>query len=291
LQFSVSNIRWETLHRVEFMEDERSINFTTIIYVYNQSNFPFHNAKIQFYEKSLPFDKVLPEQEENEGETQKDERAVQTYLYDKRTTLSPNQSKMFLWSSAKRISIATNNGLFVGGGCLNKMNAPAYPKIESRISFPNIKEIGLGRPLPAGKVAVYQCRNGFVSLLGYSKTRSARVGQDINIRMHSLLTPNIQDEDKDSEYGLLSAKLTQSSYRMLTPTLSEAEYQLVVTNSQNTSVSVTVTLNKHPSKTYSIIRSSLPSEITKHGESTWKLEIPPNTSREVLYKLTIRVLS
>ncbi|GHS91810.1 hypothetical protein AGMMS49949_02840 [Alphaproteobacteria bacterium] len=285
IQYSLSHVNWMAQHIIEFTKDRAHINFYTIFHVNNQSKVHFKNAHIQFFEGNLPGNE--PEEDATDAVR---EQAVPVYSYDTVSDFAPLQSKMIVWSSAKRIAITMNNGLFVGGPFLKKLKGTAFPRIESRINFLNIKEVGLGKPLPAGKVAVYHNRNDFISLAGYTKMFQVKGGEEITLRMPASLMQSTNTEAEEADAGLLYAKLEQSSYRVLTPAMSEAEYQLEVTNSQKTTASVTVTVNQDQQLKCSIIRSSLNAEVNKRGETFWKLEIPPNSSRTIRYKLTIRTL-
>lgn len=289
IQYSVKNVSWLTNHLIEFSSDKKHITFVTVIRVSNQSGIYFKNAQIQFLEHELPKDI-------NKGESSGE--FIQTYtgpsiIYKHYTKgdIAPNQDKMIVWNSAKRIAITTSNGLFVGGEFLKKMNETAYPQIENWISFPNIKEVGLGKSLPSGRVSVYHNRDGFVSLIGFANMNQVKAGTDVTIRMPPFLQYR-SFEKTENEDDHLDAQLVQESYRTLTPTIAEAEYRLVLKNSKNTPVSLTVTIDTHKTQKYSLARSSINSyEKNKRGEVCWKLEIPPRGSRELRYKLTLRSLA
>jgi hypothetical protein len=207
-------------------------------------------------------------------------------------TLLNGQGKIIMLSNVKRVEISSMSGLFVGGSFLKKMTGVAYPKIEKWITFPNIKGIGLGYSLPSGAVSVYYARENFLTHIGFSTISSVRPGNDVTIRMPSLLQRQKDQAAKDDiEYTFLNAQLIQESYKELNPALSEVEYRLIIKNSKDSQISLTITIDKEKTKEYSISRSNVSYEKNKEDEAFWRLEIPPNGTRELRYKLIIRNLA
>lgn len=285
IQYSVKKIYWTANHIIEFTSDREHIMFETTIRVSNRSGIDFKNAHIQFLDQELP-DEDVQKRELELGKTTVSVNPSLIYQSSELRDLLTNQEKAIVWSNAKRVTISTSNGLFVGGKYLQKMNSVAYPQIENWISFPNIKEVGLGKPLPNGKVAVYYNNDNYISLVGFTTMNQVRESGDVTIRMPSFT--QYRSNKTNDVYSSLTAHLTQESYRSLTPTMAEARYKLSLQNLKNTAVSLMVTVDCNEAQKCSVARENMKHKKNKHGEPMWVIEIPPKGSKELRYELTIK---
>jgi hypothetical protein len=290
IQYVVKNVLWQASHIIELSSNMEYASFVTLILVKNESGIDFKQAQIQFFDGNLPSDDLSTDQEN--GVTKPCVTSSVIYQYDDYVDIIPGQDKTILWVNAKKIAITSRNGLFVGGPFLKKMTAPAYPRIENWINFPNTENVGLGKHLPSGKVAIYHNRDGFISLTGFSNVNQVKAGSDIAVRMPLFLQNYDSDGVKTGEeYSPLDVQLIQESYRQLTPTVSAAEYTLTLKNLKNIPVSVTITIDSNSTMVYSVDRASINTEKNKNGETCWNIDIPPNGNRELRYKLTVRYLT
>lgn len=274
IQYALNGISWKADHAVELSADQRHILFSTILTVQNRSGIDFKDAELQFFECALPCPKG-----EAEGESVGTEsRGV--YRYERRTGLPANQERRLLWTQARHVALSTRRGLFVGGDFLQKMEAPAAPLLENALSFPNVRGVGLGIPLPEGRVTVYHQKDGFVSRIGVTALSPVPIGSDVTIRLPA--SAHSQQDDA------LEAQLVQESYRELNAMLAEAEYRLIVKNLQADSVPLSITVDARKGVKYSVVRSNVRFDTNKNGEAVWNVEIPAQSSREIRYKLTLK---
>lgn len=281
IQYFVRKVFWTANHVIEFSNDWNYITFRTILDVENLSGIDFENASIQFFDCPLP---VMQETSLTPANVTQPSAIYQT---DHIRTLATNQKKSVVWSHAKRIAISQSNGLFVGGQYLKKMDGVAYPQIERWISFPNLKEVGLGMPLPNGKVTLYYNKHNFGHLVGFASMGSVTPGGNATIRMPPF--PQKQLDRKFGEaYSALTATLTQESFRDLTPTLSEGRYKLSLQNLKNVKVQLLVTVNNEGDMKCSVTRETMQHQKNTNGEITWVIEIPPKGSKELRYDLSIQ---
>ncbi|MDR3285422.1 MAG: hypothetical protein LBS83_01925 [Holosporales bacterium] len=271
IRYLIKNIRWNANHAIEFSQNMEYITFSTIISIENQSKIDFKHAKIQLFNENIPFYSLQTEQ------NNKNYHLI--YKYENECDLESSKEKKIIWSHAKHVVISKNNGLFVGGKFLEKMNEAAKPQMENWISFPNIKAVGLGKHLPSGKVAIYYNSEGFTSLIGYTEMQQIKSGGDVIMR--------IPINTNDEEYSFITASLMQENYRALTPSISEAEYRLSLQNLKDSSVFLTITINQGANQKCLLARSNIKYEVNKQGEITWNTEIPAKGSKEIRYKLTI----
>lgn len=278
LQYNVCHVSWSASHIVELTKDRQHISFSTFFHVQNLSGIPFQQARVWFIDKNLP---------QVGGESTNHTTPAYAYRYPFPLDLGPQQRKVIVWNSAKRIAVRSSNGLFVGGTYLGKMEQKAFPQVENWITFKNTKAEGLGLPLPGGLVSVYSARNGFATLGGYTRMNSARNGEEVTMSMPSFVHRH-GSKKKDEDEGILEATLVQESYRVLTPTVVETEYRLILKNSQSEATVLTVTLDMSSKVTYQVLRANISHERNERGEAVWTITVPPRGNREVRYKLALR---
>lgn len=272
VQYSLGGISWQSEHIIELSADRRHALFSTLLTIRNHSGIALKDAEIQFIEGELPRlqDGSAPEVRP---------QSVQ-YRYSERMDLPAGQERRLLWGQARHIALATRRGLFVGGEFLQKMEESATPLLESALSFPNVKGVGLGLPIPEGRVAVYHQQDGFVSRIGFAKLASVPVGSDVTIRLPASARPQENDA--------LEAQLVQESYRELNATLAEAEYHLVLRNLQSDPISLSITIDTRKGIQYAVARSNVRADRNRNGEAVWNIEIPAQGNREIRYKLTLK---
>ncbi|MDR1112298.1 MAG: DUF4140 domain-containing protein, partial [Bacteroidales bacterium] len=169
IQYVVRNVHWAANHLIELSQNMENVSFVTSFNVKNSSGINFKNAQIQFLDDNLPSDELDTDKENVVTKTCATSYTV--YKYGDDVDIISEQNKTILWANAKKVAITSSNGLFVGGPFLKKMTGPAYPQIENWINFPNTENVGLGKHLPSGKVAIYHNRDGFASLIGFSSIK------------------------------------------------------------------------------------------------------------------------
>jgi hypothetical protein len=154
--------------------------------------------------------------------------------------------------------------------------------VENWITFPNAKAVGLGRPLPSGKVTIFYNSNGFSSVLGYAELDQTKSEGEVMIRI-----PDFNAHAGYSGYTFITVQLTQENYRKLTPSTVEAEYELDIKNLKEKPVLLYVTVNKNQNQKCMIVRSNIKTETSKKGEIKWRVEIPAKDGVKLRYKLMI----
>lgn len=283
IQYTVGGLSWSTDHRIELSSDHSHILFSTILTVRNQSGIDFKEAQLQFVERSLP--------ESGEAEAAQADLEIPAYRYSVPVDLPAFQDRKIIWVQARRLTLSRCCGLFVGGEFLQKMEGPAVPPLESAISFPNVKGVGLGQSLPGGCVTLYHYREGFLSRLGFTTLSPVDKDSDIIVRLPAAMVHAVSPEGKIQALrpeGSLEVQLVQESYRELNVTLAEADYRLTLRNPQESPLALSVTLDAKKGQQYAVVRSNIAPTFNKNGEAVWSLEVPAQGSRELRYKLTLR---
>jgi hypothetical protein len=96
---------------------------------------------------------------------------------------------------------------------------------------------------------------------------------------------------EEFSHSSLDTQLIQEYYRMLAPNVAESEYKLVLKNPTDKPVQLTVTIDQDKNVQYLLTRSSLSYDKNKQGNVVWTLDIPAFSSREIKYKLTLKLLN
>lgn len=273
VQYALNGISWRADHVIIFSEDRRHALFTTGITVQNDSGISFKDVEFQLVEQGLP-------RPQEDVEKRPSLCSDATYRYKRRTDLPAHQKRHFVWVQANHVTLTVQRGLFVGGKFLQRMEAPATPLLENKFSFPNIKGVGLGYPLPEGRVAIYEQKEGFSSCIGFSRLPTLLRGNDVTIRFPSVAHSPQNDT--------LEVQLFQENYREINTTLAEADYRLILRNLQADTTSLSITIDSEKGIQYSVARSNIRCDRNQNGEAVWNVEIPARETLEIRYKLTLK---
>ncbi len=135
------------------------------------------------------------------------------------------------------------------------------PRITLR--WLNRKEAGLGVPLPAGPVAVFQPRGGTSLLIGEGAIADKAIGEEVEAQIADATQVTIDSDNPESGKGWESYVLTASNANPY-PVTFEAQFALADLSRM----------------------SRLTSKLTrKDGKLLWSVEIPANGSRTLGYRM------
>ncbi|GGA46658.1 DUF4139 domain-containing protein [Sphingomonas psychrolutea] len=138
------------------------------------------------------------------------------------------------------------------------------PRITLR--WLNRKETGLGVPLPAGPVAVFQPRGGTSLLIGEGSIDDKAIGEEVEAQIADATQVTIESDNPDSGKGWEGYVLTATNANPY-PVSFEAQFAL---EDQSRMSRLTGKLTR------------------KDGKLLWRLEIPANASRPFGYRLADR---
>jgi hypothetical protein len=142
-------------------------------------------------------------------------------------------------------------------------NARPYEGSAQRLLVTrNRTEEGLGLPLPAGRLMLFDSRAGTPFLVGEAVIRDNAVGEDVEI-------------------GLGAAPGVRFAQTPLARTDAAADYQIVVTNDGPAPVAFEAEIAPQGSRLSAQVRLS-----TRDGMPLWQVTVPPNGSATLRYRLS-----
>jgi hypothetical protein len=136
----------------------------------------------------------------------------------------------------------------------------------------NTEAMGLGMPMPEGKIRVYSAESKGSRLVGEDAFKQTAVGVEINLFLG--LAFDIKGERERTAYNRLGSDLYEESY------------ELTLTNGKKESVEVLVI--EHPRGDWKITESNLSYEQKDSNTVRWRLRVPPSGDAKVSYTVQYR---
>lgn len=143
-------------------------------------------------------------------------------------------------------------------------------RISVDFEIRNVKDSGLGEPLPAGIARIYQRSEGGAELVGESAISHSQVGSVIRFSTGNAF--NLRAEERMTEQRQLQGRVV------------ERDYELKLHNSKNEDT--VIELSRRLGTNDEIIRSSMP--YTKKDASTAIFEVDVSANSESMVTFTVR---
>ena len=285
--YLASKLAWNADYVLTVARDDRSADVDGWVTLTNGSGTEFRNAKLQLVagelnrvrqmfkrmddarvQESLDVAARAPMAQESFGE-------YHLYTLDRKTTINNNQTKQVNMLGATGFPVQKR--YVVDGQAFYYRNvqspgAPIKDVVKVFYQFKNETSAGLGMPLPAGVVRVYQSD---------SKGGTHFVGED-----HIDHTP--KDETLNLKIGNafdVVAERKQIDFEKIATNVYEMEYEVVVRNHKTTAV--TVEVNEPIGGTWRMIRST--HEATKTDAWAAQFTVPVAADGTATLKYRVRV--
>jgi hypothetical protein len=150
---------------------------------------------------------------------------------------------------------------------------PTPLKVDVRLSFVNDKSAGLGQPLPAGVVRVYQrLPGGQNALLGEDRVAPVAAGVPVKLTLGQAFD--------------LTAERRQTGFARPSDRSTDSTEEIVLRNARDEAATVTVA-ETLPGD-WSILEESDKHEKASANVAEWRLEIPAKGSRKLVYRVLSR---
>lgn len=148
-----------------------------------------------------------------------------------------------------------------------------YPGVRVTVKTENKAEMGLGRPLPAGKVRVYAGAAGIEPrLAGEDMLPNTPVGAEIELQVGVAF--DVEGERERTGYERLARNEFSESYK------------ITLKNSKSTPVEVVVV--EHPRGDWTITESSAPYEEKDSSTVQWTVTVPASGEFTISYTVRFR---
>ena len=285
--YLANNMNWNADYVLTVARDEKTADLDGWVTLTNNSGASFENAKLQLVAgeihqvppairaraeiaSQLATAMPAPPQFQQEGMSE-----YHLYTLGRRTTIQNNESKQisllsgtdcrsknFSRSRGNRITTATRRGL----------GSPTPEPVKLYYRFKNEEKGGLGMPLPAGTVRVYQADSkGGIQFVGEDQIEHTPKDETLKIYVGNAF--DIVCERK------------QLDYKKLANNLYEMEYQITLRNHKD--VPVTVEVLEPIGGDWEVVNSNL--KWTKLDATTISFEIPVEKNGTATLDYRVRV--
>ena len=270
--YLATNLKWSADYVLTVARDDRSADVDGWVTVTNGSGTAFRNARLQFVAGDL--NRVYPASGRMEADdrvmkmaanaaremTQESFSDYHLYTLDRKTTVNNNQTKQVSMLGATGLPIAKR--YIVDGQAFYYRNAqhpgsPLKDVVQVYYQFKNEDSVGLGIPMPAGVVRVYQSDSkGGVQFVGEDRIEHTPKDEALNVKI-------------GNAFDVLSER-KQTDFQKIASNVYEVEYDVVLRNHKTTPI--TVEVNEPIGGTWRILRSTY--EWTKTDAWAARFSVP-----------------
>ena len=254
--YLATNLKWNADYVLTVARDDKTADVDGWVTVTNGSGTAFRNAKLQLVAGDV--NRVYP----SAGRMEADERVMKMaanaaremtqesfsdyhlYTLDRKTTVNNNQTKQVSMLDATNFPVAKR--YIVDGQAFYYRNAqhpgsPLKDVVQVYYQFKNEDKAGLGVPMPAGVVRVYQSdSNGGVQFVGEDRIQHTPKDETLNLKIGNAF--DVVSERKQIDFQ----KIASNVY--------EVEYEVALRNHKT--APVTVEVNEPIGGTWRILRST-----------------------------------
>ena len=284
--YLASKLAWNADYVLTVARDDRSADVDGWVTLTNGSGTEFRNAKLQLVagelnrvrqmfkraEESRMADLAAPAAaqmaQESFGE-------YHLYTLDRKTTINNNQTKQVNMLGATGFPVLKRyvvNGQAFYYRNVQTPGAPIKDAVQVFYQFKNAQSAGLGMPLPAGVVRVYQNDSkGGTHFVGEDRIDHTPKDETLNLKIGNAF--DVVAERKQIDFEKIAANVY------------EMEYEVVLRNHKTTAV--TVEVNEPIGGTWRMIRST--HEATKTDAWAAQFNVPVVADGTATLKYRVRV--
>ena len=285
--YLAGKLSWSSDYVMTVSRDDRSADLDGWVTIQNGSGTSFRNATLQFVAGEL--NRVM----HNLGKAQMfdvAERALAAapppmaqesfsdyhlYTLGRRTTVNENETKQVSMLGATAFPVqkryVVDGQPFYYRGAQSP-GAPIKDVVQVRYEFKNDEKAGLGMPMPAGTVRVYQADSkGGVQFVGEDRIDHTPKDETLNLKI-------------GHAFDVVSER-RQTDFQRISNNVYEMEYEIALRNHKAAPISVEV--NEPIGGSWRMLRSS--HEWTKSGAWSAQFTVPVAADRAVTLKYRVRV--
>jgi hypothetical protein len=283
--YLAGKLSWNADYVLTVARDDKTADLDGWVTLTNGSGTSFRNTALQLVAGDLNrVRQVFSRAMEMSAKVAKDAAAPMTqesfsdyhlYTLGRKTTINNNETK--------QVSMLTGTGVpvhkryVVDGQAFYYRNAqhpgsPIRDTVQVYYQFKNEQRAGLGMPMPAGVVRVYQAD---------SKGGTQFVGED---RIDH--TP--KDEELDLKIGNafdVACERNQTDFEKIAPNVYELEYAITLRNHK--AVPITVEVNEPIGGTWRMLRSSFPSTKTAAWAAGFAVPVAADSTAVLTYRVRV----
>jgi hypothetical protein len=286
--YLTSNISWSTDYVLTVGRDESSADLNGWVTLVNNSGTAFQNAQLQLVagdlhrvEAPAAVAGALMARAEDEAKPaapfqQESFSEYHLYTLGRRTSIENNETKQISLLSATAFPVERRyvvNGQDWYYRSAAQPGEPIKDPVEVYYKFQNEEKSGLGMPMPAGTVRVYEAdSHGGVLFIGEDQIDH---------------TP--KDEPVDLHVGTafdIVAERKQTDYQSISNHVVEMEYEITLRNHKDTPV--TVEVNEPIGGDWQILSSTYDAKKTSAFAAQFEVPVVANGSSVLRYRVRVR---
>jgi hypothetical protein len=285
--YLATKLSWNADYVLTVARDDRIADLDGWVTVRNGSGTAFRNASLQLVAGELNrvrqmFDRMEADVQlraaapaASEAMTQEAFSDYHLYTLPRKTSVNNNQTKQVSMLDASEFPVVkryiVNGQAFYYRNAQNP-GAPIKDVVQVFYQFKNEKAVGLGMPMPAGTVRVYQADSkGGVQFVGED-----RIGHTPKDETLKLKIGNAFD---------VVAERKQVDFQRIAPNVYDVEYEVVLRNHKT--APITVEVNEPIGGTWRILRST--HQATKTDAWAAQFNVPVAADGEVKVNYRVRV--
>jgi hypothetical protein len=286
--YLATNLKWNADYVLTVARDDKSADLDGWVTVTNGSGTAFRNTSLQLVAGDLNRvypaamraeldDRVMKMAAANAAREMAQESFSDYHLYTfgRKTTINNNQTKQVSMLDATGFPVLKR--YVVNGQAFYYRNSyspgsPIKDVVQVFYQFKNEDKVGLGIPMPAGVVRVYQSDSkGGTQFVGEDRIEHTSTDEALNLKIGNAF--DVIAERKQTDFQ----KISSSVYEM--------EFQVVLRNHKTTPISVEV--NEPIGGTWRMLTSSY--QWTKTDAWAAQFNVPVEASGEATLKYRVRV--
>jgi hypothetical protein len=285
--YLATDVKWNADYVLRVARDDKAADIDGWVTVTNGSGTSFRNARLQLVAGDL--NRVYPQASRKElldrlemaaasparEMTQEAFSDYHLYTLDRKTTVNNNQTKQVSMLGATAFPVIKRyivNGMAFYYRNVQMPGAPIKDTVQVFYQFKNEDKAGLGIPMPAGVVRVYQSDStGGTQFVGEDRIQHTPVNETLNLKIGNAFDVVAERKQVDFE------KITTSVYEM--------EYEVVLRNHKTTAI--TVEVNEPIGGTWRMLRNS--HQWTKSDAWAAQFNVPVAASGTATLRYRVRV--
>jgi hypothetical protein len=291
--YMTSNMSWSADYVLNVAKDETSGDLDGWVTLVNHSGAAFKNAQLQLVagdvHRDLPINgrsfKAMPQVETVNASLaaapfqQESFSEYHLYSLNRRTSIFDQESKQISLLDASRFplrKVYVVNGQNYYYHAAAQPGAPVKDPVQVFYKFKNEEKAGLGMPLPAGTIRVYQQDSRGGSLFA-GEDHIDHTPKDEEISLHIGNAFDIVAERKQTDYKVLPSFLSGRVY--------EVEYEITLRNHKD--MAVTVEVNEPIGGDWEMVNSTY--KFTKTAAFAAQFDVPVDKDGTSVLKYRVRV--
>jgi hypothetical protein len=290
LAYLTGGLTWQADYVAELGADERSLALSGWVTLTNRSGTSYRDARLQLVAGDV--NRVQPAlrrgmvaeamMAKSDAGAVREEALLDYHLYTlgRPTTLADQQTKQVALLGAPAVTVQKEYHL-TGGGLYTAQESGAVDvpqKVAVILHVDNSKKAGLGLPLPAGVVRVYQRdADGGSQFVGEDRIDHTPENETARLKLGDAFD--------------LTARRTQTDFKVLATAKDqraqfESAYRLELKNAKKTPV--TVTVDEMIPGDWQMIDSSHPHRKASADIARWRVTVPAGGGQTLTYRVRVK---